>query len=230
MSGNFAVGSLASRVTAAQNEAAHSSEVPGPAGHDPVYASGALVLAAVAPGLAPFAGARVGIGGGFEGGLAYTGRAAHIDVRHSFDWRDVSLSIGLGVTAPFYGDTNTSTLPQVDLSAVHGYGADVPVVLGWQSAARLYMAWIGARGGWDHTEISSVSTEPGAVTADEPITLSADRFFGAGVVGVAAGFRSLHGAIELDAAYQTVHGTFDGNTVTVSGLSVAPAGALWWDF
>ncbi len=188
------------------------------------------MLAAVAPGVAPFVGARAGIGGGFEGGVAYTGRAAHIDMRRLFDWDAVSLSVGLGVEMPIYGNSDTSTLPQVDLSAVHGYGADVPVIVGWQSQARLYMVWAGVRAGWDHTDIGSLSTEPGAVTVNEPMTLSSDRFYGGGVVGLAAGFRHVHAALELDVAYQSVRGTFDDTTVTVQGLSLAPAAALWWTF
>ena len=229
-SGNFAVGSLANDVAAARTEAGHSSSVPGPPGTDATYAKGALVLAAVAPGLAPYVSARAGIGGRFEGGVTYTGHTAHIDVRRSFDWNDVSLSVGLGLETPIYGDPDTSTLPQIDLSAVHGYGADLPVLIGWQSAARVYMVWGGARAGWDHTSIGSLSTEPGAVTVNAPVSLSCDRFYGGGVVGLAAGFRHIHAALELDVAYQSVTGTFNGMSTSVQGLSMAPAGALWITF
>lgn len=229
MSGNVAVGSLASDVSAARAEAGANSSMLLPPGSDPTYAKGALVLAAVAPGVAPFVSARVGIGDRFEGGIAYTGRAAHIDVRRSFDWDDVSLSVGLGLEMPIYGNPDTTTLPQIDLSAVHGYGADVPVLIGWQSAARIYMVWAGVRGGWDYTDISAVSTEPSSVLPG-PLDLSADRFYGGGVVGMAAGFRHVHVALELDAAYQTVQGTFNATSVTVQGFSLAPAGAVWWTF
>jgi len=230
MSGSFVVGSLANEVAAARTEAGHDSSVPGPPGSDPTYARGAIILAAVAPGLAPYVAARVGIGDRFEGGVAYTGRAAHIDVRRSFDWDRVSLSVGLGLEMPLYGDPDTSTLPQVDLSSVHGYGADVPVLIGWESDARLYMLWAGLRAGWDHVDIGALTTEPGAATVTSPVTLSADRFYGAGVVGVAGGFRHVHVALELDVAYQEVHGTFNATTVSLAGVSMAPAGALWWTF
>jgi hypothetical protein len=230
LSGNFIVGSLANNITAAQAEAATSAQGPGPAGNDPTYAKGAIVLAAVAPGLAPYASARVGIGDGFEGGIAYTGRTAHLDVRRSFDWGDTSLSLGVGIETPIYGNPDTGTLPQVDLSAVHGYGADVPLLIGWQSTAKLYMVWGGVRAGWDHTIISSMSTEPDSDTVANPMNLSADRFYGSGVVGLAAGFRHVHVALELDAAYQTMQGTFNGSSVTAQGVSLAPAAALWWTF
>jgi hypothetical protein len=162
--------------------------------------------------------------------VAYTGRAAHLDVRRSFDWGPTSLSVGLGIEMPIYGNPDTSTLPQIDLSSVHGYGADVPVLIGWESPARVYMVWAGLRGGWDHTDISALTTEPGAATVTAPMTLSADRYYGAAVVGMAAGFRHVHVALELDAPYQAIHGTFNATTVTIQGLSLAPAAAVWWTF
>ncbi len=229
-SGNFAMGALADAVSAARVEAAHNSMVPGPPGQDPTYAKGALVLAAVAPGLAPYVAARVGMGARFEGGVTYTGRAAHLDVRRSFDWSDVSLSVGVGVEMPIYGNSETGTLPNVDLSSVHGYGADVPVIVGWQSDARIYRVWGGARAGWDHTAISALTTQPGSPTVNGPIDLTADRFYGGGVVGMSAGFRHIHAALEFDAAYQSLHGNYNGTTVTLAGVSLAPAAALWFTF
>jgi hypothetical protein len=153
-----------------------------------------------------------------------------MDVRHSWDWDDVSLSVGLGLETPISFNSWASTLPNLDLSSVHGYGADVPVLVGWQSAARIYMVWAGLRGGWDHTTVSAQTTAPGSATSTDPVHLDADRFYGGGVAGLAAGFRHVHAALELDAAYQTIHGTFAQTSATVSGFSVAPAAALWFDF
>jgi hypothetical protein len=176
--------------------------------------------------MAPYAAGRVGVGSRFEAGLTYTGRAGHVDIRRSFDWNDVSLSIGLGAEVPIYGDPDTSTLPQVDLASVRGYGVDVPVLVGWRSVASAYMVWVGARVGWDHVDIGSVATADDAPAA----ALSANRFFGGGVAGLAGGFRHVHVALELDVAYDAVDGTFDGAHVTVQGVSLAPAGAMWWTF
>ncbi len=216
VSGNFVVGSLASTV-----RAAGSGAVPG--SPDPTFAKGALVLAAVAPGMAPYEAARAGIGERFEGGVTYTGRAAHLDVRRSFDWHDVSLSIGLGVETPIHGDSDTSSLPQVDLSSVRGYGADVPVLVGWRSVASAYQVWGGVRAGWDHTDV-------GSPWIDDAGSLSANRLYGGAVVGLAAGFRHVHAALELDIAYQSVTGSLGETNVSVAGLSVAPAAAAWWTF
>ena len=44
------------------------------------------------------------------------------------------------------------------------------------------------------------------------------------------GFRHVHVAFELDAAYATVSGDYNQTRVTVAGLSLSPATALWWRF
>jgi hypothetical protein len=176
--------------------------------------------------MAPYVAGRVGIGDRFEGGLTYTGRAGHLDVRRSFDSDDVSVSVGLGLEVPIYGDSYTSTVSVFDLAAVRGYGGDIPVLVGWQSAARAYMVWAGVRAGWDHTSIDG----GGGVSGPADISLSANRFYGGGVVGLAAGFRHVHVALELDCAYQTVSGQWAGASASVQGFSLAPAAALWWTF
>ncbi len=146
-SATFVVGGLSSELAAGRAEVANAPPGIAPPPHDPRYAQAALVLAAVAPGVAPYVSARVGLGDRFEGGVTYTGRVAHLDVRRSFDWNDVSLSIGLGIETPIYGDSDSAALPQLDLSSIRGYGADVPILIGWESSARAYMLWAGGGGG-----------------------------------------------------------------------------------
>lgn len=227
-SGNVALGSLASDLRAARDQAAQLPDVPGTPGTNPVYARGALVSAVVAPGLAPFVAARVGVGRGFEGGLAYTGRGARADVRRGVELGRLTLSVGAGGSALFYGRDWGGPLPNVDLTELRGYGADVPILLGWQSAAGLYHAWIGARGGFDSATIASVTSEPRPGYG--PISLSATRLSGGGVVGFAAGLGHVHLAMELEAAYSHISGTYNANQVTVRGVGVVPASALWLDF
>jgi hypothetical protein len=225
MSANFAVGSLGGDVNAA---AAETGSLAGPPLNDPTYARGALVQAVVAPGLAPFVAGRVGLGAQFEAGLTYTGRGARIDLRRSFSRNALSLSVGAGASGIFYGSEPSGALPYVDLSSIHGYGADVPLLVGWESGARLFMAWAGARVGVDHAEISALTSEPPAPNSE--VELSATRFYGGGIVGFAAGFRHVHVGLELDVAYQTISGSYFGLQTTVAGLSAAPAAALWIDF
>jgi hypothetical protein len=226
---NIPLGSLTNDLNAARSEAA-ATNGPGAPGADSTYAKGALVSAAVTPGFSPVVAARVGIGWRAEGGITYTGRAARIDVRRSFDWGAESLSIGLGMTAAFYGTDTGGQLPQVDLGSLHGYGADVPVLFGWESTGGFYMLWAGVRGGWEHDAISTLTSEPFPSVPGDAIELSANRFYGGALVGIAAGFRHIHVALELDAAYQTITGWYDANHATVSGFSAAPAGALWFTF
>ena len=238
MSANVPLGSSASAITAAKNDAV-SNPSPSP-GTDATLAKGALVLAAVTPGVAPVVAARVGVGARFEGGITYTGRAARIDMRRSFDYGKTSLSVGAGMTAVFYDSHVTSEQDQlatVDLSSLHGYGVDVPVLVGWESRGGIFIAWGGARAGWEHYEISPISTAPPLMLASGDASqaasffpLSANRYYGALVAGVAGGFRHVHVALEIDVAYQSITGSFDGSEVTVSGLSAAPAGAVWWTF
>jgi hypothetical protein len=228
-SGNVVVGSLTSAMRGAESDPSGGSAPPGA---DPIFARGALVAASIAPGLAPFGGARVGVGWQSEGGLTYTGRALRADFRHSLDLsQHWSLSLGLGGSAALYGHQEGSSLPNVSLNQLHGWGADVPALVGYESDAGLYMLWFGVRGGGEHVEISDVTSVPNAPTlGTPPIDLSATRFWGGPLLGFAVGFRHVHVALELDAAYATVAGDYNQTHVTVSGLSLAPATALWWRF
>lgn len=230
MSAHFAAGDLSKSMADAREVAAQNPVVPRGPGSDPVYARGALVSAAVSPGVAPFVAARTGVGASFEGGLGYTGRAVRIDLRRSFALSDTTdLSLGLGISAPLYG-RDTGSLPNVDLSKLRGYGADVPILVGWESTASLYKVWAGARGGYEHVSLENVSSDPRPGVPLGGIPLDADRFWAGGVLGLAVGFRSLHVAIELQAAYTSIRGTYNENTERVSGFSLTPATALGWDF
>jgi hypothetical protein len=226
MSANVAVGATAEALASARDEAAKQAPV------DATYAKGAFVAAAVAPGLAPFVAARVGAGNRYEGGIAYTGRGARIDMRRSFDVGQVSYSVGAGVSGAFYGHAQGSPLPGVDLASLHGYGADVPLLVGWQSDAGLYMVWGGARAGYEHDTIESLTSEPAKTTplVPPPVGLDADRFYGGGVLGAATGFRHVHVAIEVDVYFQSIKGSYADQHASIQGVSVAPASAIWWDF
>ena len=231
------VGNMGDSLKGATNEAAAAKAQ----GQDPcatscstTYAQGALVAAAMAPDLSPVAGARVGVGGEFEGGITYTGRGARIDLRRAFAlgkrptaW---ALSIGLGLDAAFEGRQNNG-LPDVDNANLFGFGGDLPILLGWKSTAGLYYAWVGARFGYEHDTIQPRNSEqlPQGATNPGP-TLAGDRFAVGGLLGLAIGFRHVHVALELEADYAAVTGTFGGTTGKVDGLSLTPATALWWDF
>lgn len=230
VSANITPGSFANDLSNARANvaAAGPDAVPGTG---EAYAKGALVAAAVAPGLAPFAAARVGIGRQYEAGLAYTGRGARVDVRRGFGdgaWR---YSAGLGGSVALYGRQQGSDLPYVDIGALRGYGLDLPLLAGWQSPAGIYELWFGARGGFEHVSIEQVRSEPkpdgfGA----KPIGLDANRFYGGAVLGLAVGFKHVHVALEGSVAYQVVNGSYNDTSATIRGLTISPATALWWTF
>jgi hypothetical protein len=224
-------GSLGDDLRRARQIAAADPSVPGAPGSNPNYAKGALVAASVAPGLAPFVGARVGVGNQFEGGLVYTGRAVRADMRRSFEDGDWSLSVGLGGSAALYGRQQGSDLPNVDLGALHGYGVDLPVLIGWQSLGGLYSVWFGPRGGVEHVVVETLTSEPKPVTiGTSPVHLDATRWYAGGVVGVATGFNHVHVALEAQVSYQSAVGTYNENHVSISGVTITPASALWWTF
>jgi len=229
-SSNIAVGNLSSAVRNAANAGAAAAAAPMPGNTS--YAEGALVAASVGPGLAPVAGARVGIGSQAEGGLAYTGRSVRADVRRSFDMSSTwALSVGAGGSAALYGRAQTDALPAVDLGRLHGWGADVPVLVGYESDGDLYMFWAGVRAGWEHVDIDDVTSEPGSgQLGPTPISLAATRFWGGGLIGAAVGFRHVHVAMELDVSYASITGDYNGAHAHIAGVTLAPASALWWRF
>jgi hypothetical protein len=229
LSANFALGGFADATRDAVHDATTNPGAGGAPGTDATFARGALVEASVGAGVAPFAGARVGVGWHSDGGLSYTGRGVRADLRRSFDLSGTwSLSVGAGGSATLYGHQQGGDLPGVDLAGLHGWGADVPVLVGYQSTADLYLVWVGARAGWEHVDIGA----PASATpiGGSPIALSATRFWGGPLLGFAVGFHHLHVALELDASYATVSGDYGGLHVEVGGLAVAPASALWWRF
>ena len=227
------VGDLGDKLRAATNESVAQQQTGG--GQitvDTTYAQGALVAAAMAPDLSPVAGARVGVGGGYEGGIMYTGRGARLDLRRAFQlgkspspW---ALSIGLGLDGTFAGRQNNE-IAGVDNENLFGFGADVPLLLGWRSTAGLYYAWVGARVSYEHDTIQTRSSAPPPGTQPPP-DLVGDRIAVGGLVGIAIGFRHVHVALEIEADYANVSGSFGGVSARVDGLSLTPATAVWLDF
>jgi hypothetical protein len=229
LSGQATAGSFTTALQSALDE----SNTESTHATDTTYAKGALVAAAVNPGIAPVLSARVGVGYDFEAGLSYTGRSAQVDVRHAFAFgadKEWALSVGVRGIAALYGSLQGASLPGVNLGDLKGWGVDVPVIVGYEATSGLYMVWLGARGGWEHDQIQEVTTEPGPGLETPPVGLAVDRYWAGGVVGAATGFRHVHVAVELDAAYETLNGSFGGTSASLSGATIVPATAFWIDF
>jgi len=167
---------------------------------------------AVAPGVAPWVAGRVGIPGSNEGGLTYTGHALRLDIRHAFlIGQNAALSVGLGGSAIIARRPGDG-----DADGVYGGGADLPVLIGFHTSSNIFACWFGPRGGFDILE--------GGVQLDEnslPLQVSARHYYGALVAGIRVGFRHVHLALEIDAAYHHADGTFQASTVP--GMPVTPA-------
>lgn len=180
---------------------------------------------AVAPGVAPWVSGRVGVIGSNEGGLTYSGRAIRLDARHAFRLgKRSALSVGLGANALL-----ARRPAGADASGVYGGGADVPVLIGARSASDIYAFWFGPRGGF---EILAGRLQLG--DALSVFDVQAKHFYGGLTAGMRVGFRHVHLAVELNAAYHHADGTFRPSAMptalptstNVQQISLTPAGAL----
>jgi hypothetical protein len=226
-SGTFTTGVSRDAVDAARGT------IPPAADRVEIHAKEGAVRAAMAPGVAPWAGARIGIPGDNEAGLSFTGRALRVDARHAFESGSFALSIGAGGNVIWRGMDPVGEGNSM-FHVRHGYGFDVPVLVGWQSDAGVVSIWGGARGGLE-TIGAWVSTEVPPNSADMfPMVLLTDvamlRRYVGGVAGLSMGLRHVHVVLELDVLYQAVSGNLADLRVRVDGITLTPAGALLFTF
>jgi hypothetical protein len=191
-------------------------------------ARGALALAGYAPGVAPVIAARVGLQGGNEAGIAYTGRLARVDARHAFEDGPLALSIGAGlIYCRFSGSGAPAAIDGVTYNG-QTLGFDVPLLFGWESAAGVVQVWAGPRLGYLKTGATvELSLMP---PADPEKTADLSFWQIGGVVGLAVGFRHLHGVLELDGGYGSATGSLAGVDTTITGVVLSPAAALAYTF
>jgi hypothetical protein len=203
------------------------SQLPPSADGNEVRLKDGLVRAAMAPTVAPWLSARIGMQGDNEVGLAFTGRAIRVDARHAFESGHLALSLGAAGSMTWRGldPVGDSTTARIRIRS--GYGFDVPVLLGWRSDAGVISAWGGARGGLESLDTSAEIAEPSMALVSD---LRLWRRYVGGVAGLSFGFRHVHAALELDVFYQWVSGDLGGSTVRVDGLTLTPAGALIFTF
>lgn len=208
------------------------------------FARGALTRVAVAPGVAPFVSARAGLGTANEAGISYTGRSFRVDGRHAFEWPSLALSVGGSLRGDLTrpgdeparnvrdmpgGDTGLRT---VSLASVRGYGFELPVLFGYRSSADVVKLWAGLRAGIGRDTASVTLVEAPDVALAS--AARATRIWGGGLVGFSVGLKPIEARVELDAAYESVHGSLDTQagalTVDVRGWSLTPAMAICTKF
>lgn len=226
LSGHVAAGDLGTALGDARDASADANDSHAAAAR----ARATVVSAAIGPGVAPVVAARVGVGSNSDTGVAYSGRAVRVDMRHSLNFdAHWSLSAGVGGSAVIGGHDPIDA--DTDLSRLQGGGADIPVVVGYESDGGLYAAWLGARAGWEQVFAGNVRSEPLAGQVSGPaLSVSAGRTWAGGLLGVAVGFRHVHVAMELDVAYAKVFGDVSSTHVDLAGVTVCPASAVSWQF
>lgn len=234
--GHLALGDLASADSALDA----SASIPGGARSEEErarFVQGALTRFAVAPGVAPFVAARVGLGGTNEAGLSYLGRAVRLDARHAFEWPTLAVSLGLSGTGALSraGDKPSRSvegpdagLRSVDVTSLSGYGLELPALIGYRSSADVVQLWAGLRTGFERDSFDVILVQ----TPDEAFGASGDatRAWAGALIGLAVGLPPVQVSVEVNAAYQSVHGnllTGAGElSADVAGWSLTPAMAI----
>lgn len=192
-------------------------DLPSAVGTDQANLETQLQNTTIAPAVAPWVSARVGVTGSNEVGLAYSGRSIRLDGRHSFQLNkknSLALSAGLGGELLLIGRPRPGGQEPQSLL---GGGFDVPVLFGWRSTAGLYSAWIGPRPGFTLVQ---------GVLADGTAFSAQDGRLGF-VAGLSVGFRQVHVAMELGGAFHFVDATVDKTQkVEFNQFTLTPAGGL----
>ena len=238
-SGRFSLGGL----HRAESDLDATAAIPGGATtgtERATFVKGAISRFAIAPGVAPFLAARVGLGQHNEAGLTYTGRGARLDARHAFEWPNLALSVGVAASGALsrpgdqpqdhVGDEPGADtgLRTISLTSLTGYGLELPVLFGYRSGADVVQLWAGLRVGLERDSFDVSLIE----APDTPLGSSGDanRFWGGGLVGFSVGLAPVEVRVELDGAYERVHGnllTLGGElTGDVAGWSLTPAMAI----
>jgi hypothetical protein len=215
---------------------------------DPVnaetYATGVLARALVGPGASPWVSARVGLQEDLEAGLTYVGRSVRLDGRYARPIHDAwALSLGLGATALLFSPDSSSLGSSPDGTAAapeaefgldaRGWGADIPILLGYQSFGGFFEAWGGLRVGY---ETLSGELRANLRDADSPLMdASGSRIWAAGLAGFSLGVPPVWFRFELATTAHRLSGDVSSTnesaepsvaSVELTGWSFAPSGSL----
>jgi hypothetical protein len=241
VSGNFAASSVDRAIS--QGRAATGGPLSDPATAR-TYAEGVLVNALVAPGASPWVSARVGLPESSEAGLTYTGRSLRVDGRHAFEVApDLLLSVGIGASGLLLAPDRGPPRPEEAGSAASspaefelqgkGFGADLPVLLGYQVVEGFFEVWLGPRLG---LEFLSGDLRLRPPDPDSPVLhASGHRLWAGAVAGFSLGIPPLWLRFELAPTYHDVSGTLssDGaapsvqfDRIEATGWSLSPSGAI----
>jgi hypothetical protein len=213
------------------------------------YAAGVLTEALIAPGISPWVAGRVGLPASLEAGLTYTGRTLRLDGRHAISLKnDWALSVGVGASAVLLSpdsspinDTTAESPPgpseaEFGLDA-SGWGADIPILLGYQPLDGFVDVWFGARAGYEHVsgELSSNVDDAAAQHFDA----EGSRLWAGTLAGFSLGIPPLWFRFELAGTFHHLAGrvTSPGagtspafGELDATGWSLTPSGAILGKF
>lgn len=244
VSGQFAEGSVDSAIE--RGQAAASASLTDPAAAQ-AYAEGVLLDALVSPGISPWVAARVGLPYALEAGLTYTGRSVRLDGRHVlFPWgSEWALSLGLGASAVLLQPDSSSSSDAGSGAGQgaeqtldgRGWGADIPILIGYQPLDGFVDVWFGARAGFEHVsgELRSNVDDPAALRFDA----SANHYWAGALAGFSLGIPPVWLRFELAGTYHAIRGDLTTpadqpelpfETVDTGGWSLSPSGALLGKF
>lgn len=207
------------------------------------YAEGVLARSLIAPGTSPWIGARVGLPSNLEAGLTYVGRSVRLDGRYALMQEPTwAVSVGVGASALLFSPDSSAPSPQAlapasagaefDLNAT-GFGADLPLLVGYQSVGGFFEAWAGLRAGFEMLSgsLRTNSADPGSPRLDA----SGRQFWAGGLIGLSLGVPPVWFRFELATTAHRLSGSVepaDGGSeafssdVDVAAWTFAPAGAL----
>jgi hypothetical protein len=242
VSGQFGSSAVNDAIDRGRSAAGQSLDVPA-AAHS--YAEGVLTEALLAPGASPWVSARVGLPENTEAGLTYTGRSLRLDGRYALELSEQwTLSLGLGAmgllltperSRPRFDpttDTQTNARAEFEPSA-KGWGADLPVLLGYRLWEGFGDVWLGPRLGFEHLT-GNLRLERGD-PASLRIDVAGTRLWAGLVAGFSLGIPPLWLRFELSSTYQRLSGTLkpaeansglDFDTLEASGWTFSPSGAI----
>jgi hypothetical protein len=235
----FASDQLERRIDHGRSAAGQSLSEPAVAR---TYATGVLTHALIAPGTSPWVGARVGLPYESEAGLTYTGRSVRLDGRHVIPiGDDLAFSVGLGATALLPSTDSTSLLadnapaaPAAEFQLdAGGWGADLPVLIGYQRQDGFFDAWGGVRAGLER--ISGKLRLVDADVTSPRIDVEGHRWWAGAVLGFSAGVPPLWLRFELATTFHELGGkltpeapmsgiAFDD--FEAAGWTLSPSGAI----
>ncbi len=181
-------------------------------------ASDAVASLSVPRGLTPFASLQLGLGNGYEGDVGYDGRSLRAGGRKGWSKRSWAATVGAGASTL----VSPHEREEPALAGAHGFGVDVPAVVGWQSEGGLYAVWLGARGGYDRANASGLF-DPTALRLND---LTASRFYAGGVLGLMAGSPPFNVGLEIGFTHHWVAADVGDTHFSQRIVTWTPAAAL----